>query len=161
SAILVAEYLKMSLEEISEAIEKIKPNKFMMRKLSGPNDSIFIDDSYSANPDGVIAALDYLDEAYKDYQKIIVFPGIIELGNKSKEIHQKLFSKIDKVCDISYIMSQEFVKSKVCKVNENNCKFIFEENFDKVANILKNDLNKNTVILFESRGAGVVMRKII
>ena len=161
SAILVAEYLEMSLEEISKAIEKIKPNKFMMRKLSGPNDSIFIDDSYSANPDGVIAALDYLDEAYKDYQKIIVFPGIIELGNKSKEIHQKLFSKIDKVCDISYIMSQEFVKLKVCKVNENNCKFIFEENFDKVANILKNDLNKNTVILFESRGAGVVMRKII
>jgi len=163
SAILVAEYLEMSLEEISKAIEKIKPDKFMMRKLSGPNDSIFIDDSYSANPDGVIAALDYLNEAYKNYQKIIVFPGIIELGNESKEIHQRLFSKIDKVCDIAYIINQNAKRlhTNTPQAPFKKCKFIFEENFDKVAGMLKNDLNKNTVILFESRGAGVVMKKII
>ncbi len=161
SAILTAEYLGMNLEEISKASEKIKLSRFMMRKLDGPNSSIFVDDSYSANPDGVVAALDYLNEAYQNYQKIIVFPGIIELGNKSKELHQKLFSKIDKVCNIAYIMDQESIKSKVYKLNENNCKFTFEENFDKVVNMLKNDLNKNTVVLFESRGAGVVMKKII
>jgi UDP-N-acetylmuramoyl-tripeptide--D-alanyl-D-alanine ligase len=161
SAIIVAEHLRMSLEEISKAVEKIKPTEYMMRKLDGPNNSIFIDDSYSANPDGVIAALNYLDEAYQDYKKIIVFPRIIELGSKSEEVHRKLFSRIDEVCDVAYIISQKFIKSKVYKVNKNNCKFIFEKNFDKITKLLKNNLDEKTIVLFESRGAGVVMGKII
>ena len=160
SAIIVAEYLGMNLDEIKNAIGKIKPTEFMMRKLDGLNNSIFIDDSYSANPDGVLAALDYLDEAYQEHQKIIVFPGIIELGEKSKEVHRKLFKRIGEVCDIAYIISQKSIRSKVYKVNENNCKFVFEKDFDKVAGILKNNLGEKTVVLFESRGAGVVMRKV-
>jgi len=162
SAIMVAEHLGMSLEEISKAVKKIKPSKFMMRKLDGPNSSVFIDDSYSANPDGVMAALDYLDEAYQDYKKIIVFSGIIELGASSEKVHNEIFSRISKVCDVAYVMSKKFIKLKVYKVgDENKCEFIFEDNFDKVADLLKNNLNEKTVVLFESRGAGVVMRKMI
>ncbi|MCK5465917.1 UDP-N-acetylmuramoyl-tripeptide--D-alanyl-D-alanine ligase [Candidatus Parcubacteria bacterium] len=156
SAIIVAEHLGMDLEEISRAVEKIKPSKFMMRKLDGPNSSVFIDDSYSANPDGVIAALDYLDEAYQDYKKIIVFPGIIELGNKSEEVHRKLFGRIEKVCDVAYIMG---IKNQELGI-KNRCKFIFENDFGKVAEMLKNNLDEKTVVLFESRGARVVMGKI-
>ena len=161
AAIITAENLGMNLGEISEAVKKIKPSKFTMRKLDGLNNSIFIDDSYSANPDGVIAALNYLDEVYQDYKKIIVFPGIIELGNKSEEVHQKLFGKISEVCNVAYMLnSQKSIKSKVYKVDDNKCKFIFEEAFDKVAGMLKNNLNEKTVVLFESRGAGVVMGKL-
>jgi len=154
AAIITAENLGMNLEEISEAVKKIKPSKFMMRKLKGLNNSIFIDDSYSANPDGVIAALNYLDEAYQDYKKIIVFPGIIELGNKSEEVHKKLYDKINKVCDIAYILNSGF------RIPDSGCKFVFEKNFDKVAGMLKNDLDEKTIVLFESRGAGVVMGKL-
>ena len=116
ATIITAENLGMNLEEISKAVKKIKPSKFMMRKLDGLNNSIFIDDSYSANPDGVIAALNYLDETYQGYKKIIVFPGIIELGKESEEVHRKLFGRINEVCDVAYIMSQKFIKSKVHKV---------------------------------------------
>ena len=157
SAIMTAEYLGMNLDEIKNAIEKIKPAEFMMRKLNGPNNSIFIDDSYSANPDGVLAALNYLDEAYQDYKKIIVFPGIIELGSSSKKIHKKLFSRIDEVCDTAYILNTEYRIPNI----KNNCKFIFEKDFYRVVEMLKNNLDEKTVVLFESRGAGVVMGKII
>ena len=164
SAIITAEYLGMSLDEISEAVKKIKPSKYMMRKLDGPNNSVFIDDSYSANPDGVIAALNYLDEAYKDYKKIIVFPGIIELGSRSKEVHKKLFDKIGKICGTAYILSQNTQRLHSTNVTMEpaiSCEFIFEKDFDKVAGMLKNNLDENTVVLFESRGAGVVMGKIL
>jgi UDP-N-acetylmuramoyl-tripeptide--D-alanyl-D-alanine ligase len=157
SAIMVAECLGISLDEIAKAVEKIKPTEFMMRKLYGPNNSIFIDDSYSANPDGVIAALDYLNEAYKDYKKIIVFPGIIELGKESEEVHKKIFGKIDEVCDVAYIIRIKNQESRI----KNNCRFIFEDDFNKITNLLKNNLDKKTVVLFESRGAGVVMGKTL
>ena len=156
AAIITAENLGISLEEISEAVEKIKPFKFMMRELDGLNSSIFIDDSYSANPDGVIAALNYLDEAYQDYKKIIVFPGIIELGNKSEEVHRELLDKIGEVCDVAYIINNKYWILNI----DNNCKFIFEKDFNKVAGMIKNNLNEKTVVLFESRGAGVVMGKL-
>jgi UDP-N-acetylmuramyl pentapeptide synthase len=177
SAIIVAEYLGMSLDEIAEAIEKIKPTEFMMRKITGLNNSVFIDDSYSANPDGVMAALDYLDGAYKDYKKIIVFPGIIELGKDSKKIHKKLFDKIGKICDTAYILNTKYQILNT----KNKCKFVFNKDFDKVANMLnkrigykdantqrlqsgdwsQQRLDKNTVILFESRGARIVLNKLL
>ena len=158
AAIITAEKLGMNLEEISKAVEKIRPSKFMMRKLDGLNNSVFIDDSYSANPDGVIAALNYLDEAYQDYKKIIVFPGIIELGNKSEDVHRKLFNKIGEICDVAYIVNIGYWILDI--VGDNKCKFVFEKDFSKVARMLKNNLDKKTVILFESRGAGVVMEKL-
>ena len=156
SAIIVAENLGMSLEEIKEAVKKIKPSKFMMRKQEGLNKSIFIDDSYSANPDGVIAALDYLNDEYQDYKKIIVFPGIIELGKESEKVHRRLFTKINEICDIAYILNLE----QQVLVDKDKCRFIFDKDFSKVAFMLKKDLNGKTVVLFESRGAGVVLKKL-
>ncbi len=155
SAIITAERLGMSLEEIKNAVEKIRPNEFMMRKSEGLNNSIFIDDSYSANPDGVLAALDYLDEAYSGYKKIIVFPGIIELGKERDKIHKILYDRISEVCDIAYIINIQNSKFKIHYSN-----FVFEKDFGKVAEMLKNNLDKNTVVLFESRGAGAVMGKL-
>ncbi|MFZ2970128.1 MAG: Mur ligase family protein [Minisyncoccia bacterium] len=157
SAIIVAEYLEMSLDEIKSAVEKIKPTEFMMRKIEGLNNSIFIDDSYSANPDGVMAALDYLEEAYKDYKKIIVFPGIIELGKKSDEVHKILFNRISEVCDVAYILG---IRNYESGIMNNECRFVFEKDFDRAADMVKNNLDKNTVVLFESRGAGAVMGKL-
>ncbi|MCK5332729.1 UDP-N-acetylmuramoyl-tripeptide--D-alanyl-D-alanine ligase [Candidatus Parcubacteria bacterium] len=164
SAIMVAEHLGMDLDEISKAVEKIKPTEYMMRRLNGLNDSVFIDDSYSANPDGVLAALDYLSEAYDGYQKIIVFPGIIELGNKSEEVHRKLFTRISEVCDTAYILNDDLKNTPLTPlkrgIKKDSCKFIFEKDFDKVAEVVKNDLDEKTVVLFESRGAGVVIGKL-
>jgi len=156
SAIMVAECFGIPFEDIKNSVAGIKPNEYMMRKSTGINGSVFIDDNYSANPDGVMAALDYLKEAYPNYKKIIVFPGIIELGEKSAKVHKALFKKIDEVCEIAYILNTRL--SMLHAVGR--CKFFFENDFTKAANLLKKDLDKNTVVLFESRGAGVVMRKI-
>jgi UDP-N-acetylmuramyl pentapeptide synthase len=157
SGIMVAERLGMSLDEIKNAVEKIRPAKYMMRKTEGLNGSIFIDDSYSANMDGVLAALDYLDEAYKDYKKIIVFSGIIELGKEKDEAHKKIYNRIEEVCDVAHILG---ITNHELRIMNKGCKFIFEKDFGKVAIMLRNNLDDKTVALFESRGAGAVMGKL-
>ena len=100
------------------------------------------------------------------------------MGKESDDVHKKLFSKIENVCDVAYIVSQKSIKLKVYKVNENNCKFVFEKDFDKVAVMIRKKIKygdadtkelqsgdwnqqRKTVVLFESRGAGVVMKKIL
>ena len=59
-AILIAKTLGMSFGEISEACKNIIPEQAgMVLKKSGHGIDI-IDSSYSSNPDGVFAELDYL-----------------------------------------------------------------------------------------------------
>jgi UDP-N-acetylmuramoyl-tripeptide--D-alanyl-D-alanine ligase len=156
SAIIVSEYLGMNVDEISDSISRIKPTEYLMKKLEGTNGSIFIDDSYSANPDGVLAALDYLCEAFPDHKKVIVFPGFIELGDESDDAYCKLFKRICEVCQTAYLLNS---RMRNAECGHSKTKFIFEKDFTKTADMLRNILDKNTVVLFESRGAGAVMRK--
>ncbi|MFA7170158.1 MAG: UDP-N-acetylmuramoyl-tripeptide--D-alanyl-D-alanine ligase [Candidatus Paceibacterota bacterium] len=159
ASIIVAEKLGMTLEEIKIAIEEMKPeSEYLMQKKQGPNGAIFIDDSYSANPSGVMAALEYLDDAYPKFKKIFVFPGIIELGKNSEQIHQELWNKANEICSLVYIIQKE---NKEIKNRYQKCRFVFEKDFDKIKIDLRKHLDKNTVVLFESRGAGVVMKKIL
>lgn len=154
SAIMISEYLGMTVDEIRTGVEAIASNEYMMRKSAGANGSVFIDDSYSANPDGVIAALDYLKDAFPEQKKIIVFPGIIELGAKSTKIHEILFKRICETCDVAFILDTKYSTLNAYS----GCDFIFEKDFKKTALMLKDRLNDSTVVLFESRGAGAVMK---
>ena len=64
-----------------------------------------IDSSYSSNPDGVVADLDYLN-IFKG-KKVIVMPCLIELGSKSAVIHYQIGKKIAKTCDLAIITTKE------------------------------------------------------
>ena len=74
----VSHHADISHEIVDRCILQVIAMKsdYFMHKTEGPRGSIFIDDSYSATPDGVIAALKYIQEAYPNKKKILVFPGI-------------------------------------------------------------------------------------
>ncbi len=102
-----AQKLGMSLEEISRACLKIKPEQGGMKFLR-KDAPVIIDSSYSANPDGVIADLEYL-KLYSG-QKIIIMPCLIELGKAAKEVHQRIGRKIAEVCDLAIITTRDYFK---------------------------------------------------
>ncbi len=158
SAIMTAEKLGMTLEEIRDAVGGIDmSSEYLLQKKEGIKGAIFIDDSYSANPDGVIAALEYLEEAYPEKKRMIVFPGIIELGKDSKEIHRKIWKKTDDICHSAFILQKE---DEEIRKDYQKCSFVFEKDFDKMTEEVLKRIDADTVVLFESRGAGVVMKKL-
>ena len=107
-AILIAKELGMSFEETSEACKNILPEQGGMVLKKGKFGIKIIDSSYSANPDGVLADLDYLSIFHN--KKIIIMPCIIELGDKSAEIHERIGRKIAEVCDLAIITSKDKFK---------------------------------------------------
>lgn len=158
-AIIVAEKLGMSLEEISAAVAKIEiKSNYLMQKQEGTKGAVFIDDHYSANPTGVVVALEYMEDAYPEYKKILVFPGIDELGKNSKEVHQKIWKKTDDVCHFAFILQPE---DREMRKKYQKCNFVFEKDFDKMKKEVEKRLGADSVVLFESRGAGVVMKKLL
>ena len=115
-AILVAKELGMNFGEISEACKNISEEQAGMTLKHGKHGINIIDSSYSANPDGVFADLDYLSVfdanppspvGYGRAKKVIVMPCLIELGEKSMEIHEKIGRKIAEVCDLAIITSKD------------------------------------------------------
>ncbi len=105
AAILVARELGMSIEEISEACKNIKQEQAGMVLKQGKLGIDIIDSSYSSNPDGVFADLDYL--SIFPNKKAIIMPCLIELGPKSSEIHQRIGKKIAEICDLAIITSKD------------------------------------------------------
>lgn len=75
---MVAKELGMTEEEIQKAIHMIENNALGIEIRQGINEAKTIDASYSANPNGVMAHLEYLKTFFR--KKIIIMPCLIELG---------------------------------------------------------------------------------
>jgi len=89
AAILVARLFKVSWKDIKKACGNIKlPEKTMsVSKLE--SGVILIDDTHNSTPRAFESALEYLS-LFKDKRKVVITSGIIELGAKSDEIHERL-----------------------------------------------------------------------
>ncbi len=151
-AIKCGQELGMSLPEVSEAVAKIKPFRRTMKLKQGKEGIQIIDDTYSANPKGVISALEHL----KLWQgkKIIIMPCLIELGKSSKQVHQEIGKNIGQICDLAIITTKdrfsEIEKSAV-SAGMNQEKIVFLENPNQILEKLKPYLKSENVILLESR----------
>jgi len=145
-----AKELGMSLKEIALACKKIQSRQGAMKLMKTKEGLNIIDSTYSANPNGVIAHLEYL----KNWQgrKIIIMPCLIELGSASKDVHRRIGQKISEVCDLAIIATKERFKEIKDSTGE---KAIFIENpkmIYKKAKMFLGSINQSEdIILLEGR----------
>ncbi len=147
AAAAVAKYLGMNDEEIEEAIRDIKLTERMMKTSAGRNDALIIDDTYSANPDGVLAALDYLAQQ-KQRTKIIVMPCLIELGKAAEGVHHRIGKRIREVCDLAVITTSDYFYAIESEAGD---KSVLIGSSAKAIEFLKDKLNSDTAVLLEGR----------
>lgn len=111
-----------------------------------------IDSTYSANPDGVIAHLDYLKLWHG--KRAIIMPCLIELGKESKKIHFEIGKKIAAVCDMAIIATKDRfgeIKNGAMSAGMNANNIVFCDHPQKITQILKNRLSDGDVLLLEGR----------
>ncbi len=151
-AILVAKELGMSLEEISGTCQKIKPLPGAMRLIKSSQGLNIVDATYSANLNGVASHLDYLKTW--SGRKVIVMPCLIELGSSSEEIHRKIGEKIEEVCDLAIITTEECfedIKEGAIKKGAKGENILFLEDSRDIFEKIKDFSDQEDVILLESR----------
>jgi UDP-N-acetylmuramoyl-tripeptide--D-alanyl-D-alanine ligase len=109
-----------------------------------------IDDSYNGNYDGFISGLKTLLRAKN--RKLIMTPGIVELGNLSKDIHEKIAQEyMDQNIDFILLIKSEgvsYIVSYFEKKKFYNYK-VYETAF-KAHDDLKNILKKGDTIIFQN-----------
>ncbi len=158
AAIAAAEYFGLGVKEISEILRRINHFPHTFFSCAGPNGSIFINDTYNANPDGVIAGIDYLKD--RPGRKIIVMSSLIELGDAARTVHKRLGKEISKIAQ-KLILTDDYYMDEIkagARENSGSALDIKIGNSAKIiAEYLKQNLRSTDTILFINRGAGKVL----
>ncbi|MDO5569123.1 MAG: UDP-N-acetylmuramoyl-tripeptide--D-alanyl-D-alanine ligase [bacterium] len=117
SAIALAKELNINIKKLQLAIANLKPTEHRLdiKKISHYN---IIDDSFNSNPIGAKEALNILK--LMDGQKIVITPGMIELGKKQNKLNYELGQDIAKVADITILVGQKQTKDVLRGLQDNN-----------------------------------------
>lgn len=94
-AILVGQEFGISLAGAKKGLENLEMTKNRLEWLDGENAIRLLNDAYNASPTSMTAALDYFADIDVDGDKIVVLGDIRELGERSKEYHEKLTEGIE------------------------------------------------------------------
>ena len=105
-AIAVGEYLNVPTEKIINGIANLELTKKRMEILTSKAGATVINDTYNANYDSMKAAIIYLKEI-KNKRKIAVLGDMLELGDYSKELHEKVGEEVDESIDILITIGKE------------------------------------------------------
>ncbi len=149
-----AKELGMSLPEIVLACQKVKVLEGALRLVKGKDGLNILDATYSANPQGVVAHLEYLETAWREAGKTIIMPCLIELGKASKKVHYRIGEKIGRVCDLAIITTKDRfkeLKQGAVKSGMSEDKIVFIENPTAILQKISASTNAGDVVLLESR----------
>lgn len=97
-AACVALEMGVSLDDIARAIPNIAPAPHRLQLLQGAGGVTVIDDSYNSNPLGAAAALETL-QAFETGKRVLVTPGMVELGSIEADQNEQFGMNAAQVCD--------------------------------------------------------------
>jgi UDP-N-acetylmuramoyl-tripeptide--D-alanyl-D-alanine ligase len=98
AAATVARAADVSLREIAGAIGRLQPVPHRLEIHTGADGVTIIDDAYNSNPVGASNALEALG-AFETGRKILVTPGMVELGAEQDASNEALGAKAAGICD--------------------------------------------------------------
>ncbi len=140
----------IEIDKLQKAVKKLKPIEHRL-ELKTLNDIYMIDDAYNSNPVGAKSALEVL--SMMPGKKIIVTPGMIELGQREYELNKEFGKQISEVCDEVILVGKKQTQPILDGLLES--KYTQEKihviNNVKEAYLLLNELkSKETYALFEN-----------
>ncbi len=148
----IAYMLGVSAKDIAFAISRLTPTEHRLEMKGSVNGSLLIDDAYNANPEGCLEAVNVLG-SFSDMKKVIITPGLVELGVKEYECNKALGSAAAQVCDKIIFVGKKRSEPLVEGANEANFKgenLFVAASFKEAMEIYSGFADNNTVVLLEN-----------
>ena len=129
--------LGIELETIVKGLETMLPVKGRLAPVSGINNLQILDDTYNANPDSAVAALDVLAQRKNT---VFVLGDMGELGDNTEQLHASIGEKA-KAVGINRMYCLGAYSAKACdKFGDNGKSFV---DMNVLLSELKNDVSEN------------------
>ena len=152
AGVSVAIAMGLNFEEIKKGIQKIEPIPHRLNIINPSTGIIIIDDAFNSNPIGAKAALDVLSQ-FKEGRKIIVTPGMVELGTREEEANRELGVNIGKVCDYVILIGEKRtypIYEGLMEVGYNEDKIFIVNNLEEATVQIQRIARPKDIILFEN-----------
>lgn len=101
-AVTVCRQLGLSMRQIARGIGRLEPVEHRLQLMNTPGGITIIDDAFNSNPRGAEAALDVI--AGFPERRIIITPGMVELGAGEDEFNRSFGRKMAKAVDIAILV---------------------------------------------------------
>lgn len=144
--------LGVNEKDIQFAVASLKPYEHRLELKNGINTSLLIDDAYNANPEGSIEAVNVLG-SFEGMKKVIITPGLIELGDNEYDCNRKLGEAAGNICDTVILVGQNRSKPLADGVNStdfNKENLFVVSSFAEAMKIYSGFADSNTVLLLEN-----------
>lgn len=151
-AIAVASELGIKLSEMVYPLRQLCaiPHRLELKKIG--KGVVFIDDAFNSNPVGSKMALDVLKQI-SGQRKIIVTPGMIELGVKEEEYNEQFGEYIAEACDYVILVGKQqtlAIQKGLKTKNYLNKNLFVAVDFAAAKKHLDGMLQEGDVVLFEN-----------
>lgn len=161
-AIAVGSILNIPIDKIAEGIKNFELTKKRMDITTINKNITIINDCYNANYDSMKAAIEYLGNI-KNRRKIAVLGDMLELGEYSKQLHEKVGEEILKN-DIDILITVGKEAKYIAEVAKQKMKDVIEcETNEKAADTINKIKKENDSILFKASNGmkfGEIIEKI-
>lgn len=152
AAIIVA--LKLGVEEdrIKYAVAHIEQVEHRLNMKRTPGGITIIDDAFNSNPTGSAMALEVL-ASMTSGKRIVVTPGMIELGDRQAELNKEFGRKIARSADVAIIVGRYNREAIVEGIGEHAgiCKEVVEvDTFDQARAQLARIMKAGDTVLYEN-----------
>ena len=146
--------LDMGIDEndIKYAVETLKATEHRLELKPLFNGALLIDDAYNANPSGSIEAMRVIG-SFKPMKRIVVTPGLVELGEKEYECNKELGIAAAKNADVIILVGEKRsvpLKEGVLSTKFDEKNLYIAKTFNDAVEIFRPMCDKNTVVIFEN-----------
>ena len=152
AGVALGKTLGLSLEEIASRISHIEPIPHRLQLITPGTGVTIIDDAFNSNPVSSKAALDVLSK-FKEGRKIIITPGMIELGDDEWKENEEFGKNIAKVCDFAILVGPKRtqpIQDGIKKQGFPAESLFVVESLDKATQVLGKLTRPKDVVLFEN-----------
>ncbi|HEY8929287.1 MAG TPA: UDP-N-acetylmuramoyl-tripeptide--D-alanyl-D-alanine ligase [Mucilaginibacter sp.] len=149
---IVARHLEVPDSSVAFAIKKLEPVQHRLDVKVHPNGVTVIDDAFNSNPVGSKMALEVL-KGMEGQRKIIITPGMIELGEKQEYYNTLLGEQIADSVDYAILVGKNItlpIMKGLKNKNYPDNQIYVAQNFKDAVNHLSTMTRSGDVLLYEN-----------
>ncbi|MBQ6841217.1 MAG: UDP-N-acetylmuramoyl-tripeptide--D-alanyl-D-alanine ligase [Bacilli bacterium] len=151
SGVALAKHLGVSDKAIVQGVKNIAPINHRLEIKENRNMTI-IDDSFNSNPEGAKNALEVLK--LMAGEKIIITPGMIEMGAEQETLNENFGKQMADVCDKVYLVGKKqtapIYNGLISKKYDKKKIFVYNSFKEAYNEVVRNSGNKKITVLIEN-----------
>lgn len=153
AAIIVALRLGVPVDKIQYAVSHIEQVEHRLNMKTTPGGVTIIDDAFNSNPAGAKMAIDVLSQFKDNGRRIVVTPGMIELGSEQFNLNKKFGAYLGNHVDFAIIVGEynrEAINEGIAESGLPEENQYFVDSFAEAQKVLNGLLKAGDTVLYEN-----------